>query len=163
MIRRKPSTDKLQADVEPQADNQNVQSIQATVKFSDLATPFTTDSATEQAEPSPPPEIRISEGGFRQIRDESLVLLSQGISHRIKHSEEGPFQIFVERDKRRAAQFQIRLYHRENPPRDENPPLPLKLTLHPRWVLAVPVLCTLLDFSDICNDYIISQKFCALL
>ena len=94
-----------------------------------------------------PSEVRISEGSFKQIRDESLVLLSQGIPHRIERSEEGPFQIFVETDKRRTAQFQIRLYHRENPPRDENPPLPLKFSLQPLWVLAVPVVCTLLDFS----------------
>ena len=77
------------------------------------------------------------------------MLLSQGITHRIERSEEGPFQIFVEPEKRRMAQFQIRLYHHENPPRDENPPLPLKLTLHPLWVLAIPIICTLLDFSDI--------------
>ena len=145
MIRRRPSADSAQSN--PQAAP---------------TTPDVTDSATnsdapeqfrkqleEQQEPQTPPDVRISEGAFKQIRDESLVLLSQGISHRIELSEDGPFQIFVEPDKRRAAQFQIRLYHRENPPRNENPPLPLKLTLQPLWVLAVPVACTLLDFSDI--------------
>ena len=143
MIRRRPSTEELHAasanqESAPSSTEQNID-------FSQIA-----QSSTEQNEqPQIPPDVRISEGGFRQIRDESLVLLSQGITHRIERSEEGPFQIFVEPEKRRMAQFQIRLYHRENPPRDENPPLPLKFTLHPLWVLAVPIACTLLDFSDI--------------
>ena len=139
MIRRRPVTDKLDEESRAVGPNAilptNQESAQSSIEQND--------------EPEQPSDIRISEGGFRQIRDESLVLLSQGISHRIELSEDGPFQIFVEPEKRRAAQFQIRLYHRENPPRNENPPLPLKLTLQPLWVLAVPVACTLLDFSDI--------------
>ena len=151
MIRRKPVTDKL--DEESRAvdlsavDSHAVPSAsqeaaQSTINFSQSA-----QSDQQQSEPETPPDIRISEGSFKQIRDESLVLLSQGITHRIDRSEEGPFQIFVEPEKRRAAQFQIRLYHRENPPRNDNPPLPLKFTLQPLWVLAVPIVCTLLDFS----------------
>lgn len=160
MIRRKPVTDKL--DEESRAVDQSAvdlsavdsravssagqEAAQSTIKQSaDLSQSAQSDQ--QQSEPETPPDIRISEGSFKQIRDESLVLLSQGITHRIDRSEEGPFQIFVEPDKRRAAQFQIRLYHRENPPRDENPPLPLKFTFQPLWVLAVPVICTLLDFS----------------
>ena len=133
MIRRRPSAkDSRSRESAPSPIEQNI----------DLS------QTAQSEEPQTPPDVRISEGAFKQIRDESLVLLSQGISHRIELSEDGPFQIFVEPDKRRAAQFQIRLYHRENPPRNENPPLPLKLTLQPLWVLAVPVICTLLDFSD---------------
>ena len=120
----------------PSASQEAAQStIKQSADFSQSA-----QSDQQQSEPETPPDIRISEGSFKQIRDESLVLLSQGITHRIDRSEEGPFQIFVEPDKRRAAQFQIRLYHRENPPRDENPPLPLKFTFQPLWVLAVPVI-----------------------
>ena len=157
MIRRRPVTDKLDTDptaTTPAADNPTadtptsdapaVDTQNESRRTSEPETPHAIDPA---AEPQTPPDVRISEGTFKQIRDESLVLLSQGISHRIDRSEEGPFQIFVEPEKRRAAQFQIRLYHRENPPRNENPPLPLKFTLHPLWVLAVPVICTLLDFS----------------
>ena len=145
MIRKRQTTDKLhpQDSVQPKdaSTPQDVQNLHATIDYGNPQT-------EPAAEPLPPPDIRISEGSFKQIRDESLVLLSQGISHRIERSEEGPFQIFVEPDKRRAAQFQIRLYHYENPPRTENPPLPLKFSLQPLWVLAVPVVCTLLDFSD---------------
>ena len=124
MIRRRPDTDKFETE-------------SRTVDTSESRAVPSAFQESEQFEEQPqiPPDVRISEGGFRQIRDESLVLLSQGITHRIERSEEGPFQIFVEPEKRRMAQFQIRLYHRENPPRDENPPLPLKFTLHPLWVL----------------------------
>ena len=149
MIRRRPDADKLGTD--PRAIQESAPSpIVQSIDFSQTAQP-STEQGSEQFEEQQqiPPDVRVSEGGFRQIRDESLVLLSQGITHRIERSEEGPFQIFVEPEKRRAAQFQIRLYHRENPPRDENPPLPLKFTLHPLWVLAIPIACTLLDFSDI--------------
>ena len=149
MIRRRPDADKLGTD--PRAIQESAPSpIVQSIDFSQTAPP-STEQGSEQSEEQQqiPPDVRVSEGGFRQIRDESLVLLSQGITHRIERSEEGPFQIFVEPEKRRAAQFQIRLYHRENPPRDENPPLPLKFTLHPLWVLAIPIACTLLDFSDI--------------
>ena len=161
MIRRRPDTDKFETESRtvdtsesravPSAFQESApSSTEQSIDFSQTAQP-STEQGSEQLEEQPqiPPDVRISEGGFRQIRDESLVLLSQGITHRIERSEEGPFQIFVEPEKRRMAQFQIRLYHRENPPRDENPPLPLKFTLHPLWVLAVPIACTLLDFSDI--------------
>ena len=149
MIRRRPDTDKL--GTAPRAAQDSEPSpITRDIDFSQTAQPSTEQGSEQLEEQSQiPPDVRISEGGFRQIRDESLVLLSQGITHRIERSEEGPFQIFVEPEKRRMAQFQIRLYHRENPPRDENPPLPLKFTLHPLWVLAIPIACTLLDFSDI--------------
>ena len=157
MIRRRPDAYKLNtASHAVQESRTNVPANQESAPFpmaQSTEQPAIEQSA-EQSAPSEeqqqiPPDVRVSEGGFRQIRDESLVLLSQGITHRIERSEEGPFQIFVEPEKRRVAQFQIRLYHRENPPRDENPPLPLKFTLHPLWVLAVPIACTLLDFSDI--------------
>ena len=138
MIRRRPVTDKLDEESRAVGPNAilptNQESAQPSIEQND--------------EPEQPSDIRVSEGSFKQIRDESLVLLSQGISHRIDRSEDGPFQIFVEPEKRRTAQFQIRLYHLENPPRNDNPPLPLKFSLQPLWVLAVPVVCTLLDFSD---------------
>ena len=147
MIRKRTTTDKL-----------HPQNFEATVDFGEpttseptAPTPTEAAPAAEQASneaPEIPPDIRVSEGTFKQIRDESLVLLSQGIPHRIERSEDGPFQIFVEPDKRRQAQFQIRLYHHENPPRNENPPLPLKFSFQPLWVLAIPVVCTLLDFSN---------------
>ncbi len=141
MIRRRPSTE--DSRVSPSANPEAA----APTPSQESAQPNQATTATFE-EPQPPPDVRISEGSFKQIRDESLVLLSQGISHRIERSEEGPFQIFVEPDKRRTAQFQIRLYHYENPPRSEPPALPLKFSFQPLWVLLIPIVCTLLDFSD---------------
>ena len=146
MIRRRPSADKVYTESHT-VDTNESRAVQSA--FQESAQPSTEQSAEQLAfEQQTPPDIRVSEGGFKQIRDESLVLLSQGIAHRIERSEDGPFQIFVEPEKRRTAQFQIRLYHRENPPRDENPPLPLKFSLQPLWVLLVPIICTLIDFSN---------------
>ena len=107
------------------------------------------DTATETfEEPQYPETIRVAEGTFRQIRDDSLVLLSQGIPHRLLRSEEGPFQIFILPESEDRARLQLALYHKENPPREENPPLPLTLSLQPLWVLLVPVICTLADFGN---------------
>ena len=107
------------------------------------------DTATETfEEPQYPETIRVAEGTFRQIRDDSLVLLSQGIPHRLLRSEDGPFQIFILPESEDRARLQLALYHKENPPREENPPLPLTLSLQPLWVLLVPVVCTLADFGN---------------
>lgn len=99
------------------------------------------------AEEVPEESSRIAEGTYRQIRDYSLVLLSQGIVHRLERSPEGPFEIFVKPEHEPQALHQLELYRKENPPKEENPPLPLSLSLQPVWVLLVPVVCTLLDFS----------------
>ena len=143
MIRRRPATDKFKTN--PTAENPAAND--STENEQGMQSRDTEGSQAATEEPQVPPDVRISEGAFKQIRDESLVLLSQGIPHRIERSEDGPFQIFVEPDKRRISQIQLRLYHRENPPRTDNPPLPLKFTFQPLWVLSVPVVCTLLDFS----------------
>ena len=139
MIRRRPVTDKLDEEsfaVDPNAISPaNQESVQAPIE--------------QSADPETPTEIRISEGGYKQIRDESLVLLSQGITHRLDHSPDGPFQIFVDLDDQKRARFQIRLYHRENPPREPTEPLPLKASLQPIWVLLVPAAVTLVQFSGI--------------
>ena len=76
------------------------------------------------------------------------MLLSQGIVHRFQRSEEGPFEIFVSPEFETRASEQIELYRKENPPKEENPPLPLSLSLQPIWVLLVPVVCTVLDFGN---------------
>ena len=103
------------------------------------------------AEPEYPETLCVSEGTYRQIRDDSLVLLSQGIEHRLMRSEEGPFQIFIVPESEAAARQQLDLYHRENPPKEENPPIPLSFSLQPLWVLLAPVIFTLIDFSDKMN------------
>ena len=103
------------------------------------------------AEPEYPETLRVSEGTYRQIRDDSLVLLSQGIEHRLLRSEEGPFQIYIVPEFETAARQQLDLYHRENPPKEENPPIPLSFSLQPLWVLLAPVIFTLIDFSDKLN------------
>lgn len=102
---------------------------------------------TESQETEEPSDIRISEGCYKQIRVESLVLLSQGIEHRLERSPDGPFQIFVDPEIQKKAQYQIRLFHRENPPRDQNAPLPLKASFQPVWVLLAPTVVTLAQFS----------------
>lgn len=153
MVKRRPAHDVEQTleaavqqprEAEPQAPEASVQAAQAAEANTQTAQAQT---ATETFEPEIPEDVRISEGGYKQIRDESLVLLSQGITHRLERSPEGPFQIFVDPDDQKRAKFQIRLYHRENPPREENAPLPIKASLQPLWVLLVPAAVTLLQFS----------------
>ena len=104
-----------------------------------------------QEQPEYPETICVSEGTFRQIRDDSLVLLSQGISHRLIRSEEGPFQIFILPEHEDRARLQLALYRKENPPKEENPPLPLSFSLQPLWVLLAPTIVTLIDFTDKVN------------
>ena len=108
-------------------------------------------AAEQPAEPEYPETVQVSEGTFRQVRDDSLVLLSQGIEHRLVRSEEGPFQIFVVPEMESAAKTQLELYHKENPPKEENPPIPLSFSLQPLWVLLAPILVTLLQFTDKIN------------
>ena len=111
--------------------------------------PNTENEQTE--EPQYPETICVSEGTFRQIRDDSLVLLSQGISHRLLRSIEGPFLIFVLPEHEYKAQEQLALYRKENPPKEENPPIPLSFSLQPLWVLLAPAIFTLIDFSNKVN------------
>lgn len=108
-------------------------------------------AAEQPAEPEYPETVQVSEGTFRQVRDDSLVLLSQGIEHRLVRSEEGPFQIFIVPEMESAAKTQLELYHKENPPKEENPPIPLSFSLQPLWVLLAPTLVTLLQFTDKIN------------
>ena len=105
----------------------------------------------ENQEPEYPEIVCVSEGTFRQIRDDSLVLLSQGISHRLLRSIEGPFLIFVLPEHEARAQEQLALYRKENPPKEENPPIPLSFSLQPLWVLLAPLIVTLIDFTDAMN------------
>ena len=79
------------------------------------------------------------------------MLLSQGISHRLIRTEEGPFQIFILPEHEDHARLQLELYRKENPPKEENPPIPLSFSLQPLWVLLAPVIFTLIDFSDKVN------------
>ena len=87
-------------------------------------------------------------GTYRQIHDYGLVLLSQGIAFRLARSESGPFEIYVVPEEEARAIQQLDLYRKENPPKEENPPLPLTLSIQPAWVLLVPVVCTILDFGN---------------
>ena len=105
----------------------------------------------DSEEPQYPETVCASEGTFRQIRDDSLVLLSQGISHRLIRTEEGPFQIFILPEHEERARLQLALYRKEKPPKEENPPLPLSFSLQPLWVLLAPTIVTLIDFTDKVN------------
>lgn len=147
MVRRRPAR-----DAEPQATAQQTAEAEEASAQTARASKASVQAAqaqtaTETFESEIPEDIRISEGGYKQIRDESLVLLSQGITHRLERSPEGPFQIFVDPEDQKRAKFQIKLYHRENPPKEENAPLPIKASLQPLWVLLVPAAVTLLQFS----------------
>ena len=112
------------------------------------AQPQQTPEQEPPAFEEPEESARIATGTYRHIRDYSLVLLSQGIVHRFLRSEEGPFEIFVVPEVEARAREQLELYSKENPPKEENPPLPLSLSIQPAWVLLVPVVCTLLDFGN---------------
>ena len=92
-------------------------------------------------------EVLAASGDYIQIRDYSLVLSSQEIEHRLVHNPIGPFEIFVPPALLEKALEQIALYQTENPPRQENPPLPIHLSLHPLWVLLPPIIVTLIQFS----------------
>ena len=116
------------------------------------AAPPNEETNNEDSEdPQYPETVCASEGTFRQIRDDSLVLLSQGISHRLIRTEEGPFQIFILPEHEERARLQLALYRKENPPKEENPPLPLSFSLQPLWVLLAPTIVTLIDFTDKVN------------
>lgn len=93
-------------------------------------------------------ELEVVRSSYKQIRDFSLVLASQAIPHRLRRELEGPYSIHVEAEFLQEARRQIELYNQENPPREENPPLPLTLSLAPLLVLAFPAGVTLLDFSE---------------
>lgn len=96
----------------------------------------------------PEESVQVATGTYRQIRDYSLVLLSQNIVHRLEHSPEGPFEIFVTPENEARSRLQLGLYIKENPPKEENPPIPLSFSLQPIWVLLVPILCTFADFGN---------------
>ena len=116
-------------------------------------TPSVNENTSQEnlEEPQYPETVCISEGTFRQIRDDSLVLLSQGISHRLIRTEEGPFQIFILPEHEERGRLQLALYRKENPPKEENPPIPLSFSLQPLWILLAPSIVTLIDFSDKVN------------
>lgn len=111
----------------------------------------TNEDLPESQEPEYPENVCVSEGTFRQIRDDSLVLLSQGIDHRLTRLETGPFQIHILPEHEEKARLQLALYRKENPPKEENPPLPLSFSLQPLWVLLAPTIFTLVDFSNKVN------------
>jgi membrane associated rhomboid family serine protease len=140
MIRRRPlaslHTSNTQGGSEHIADNvvQN--------------TPTNTPTDSPNTEEQPEEVSRVAFGTYRQIRDYSLVLLSQGIEHRLEHSEEGPFEIFVHPEYEDRALHQIELYRRENPPKKDNPPMPLSISFQPLWVLLVPSVITVADFGN---------------
>lgn len=138
MIRRRPA---------PESQKEN---IKAPAAEKSMAKELSTSNENEIADEGNIPEesVRIAFGSYRQIRDFSLVLLSQGIIHRLERSENGPFEIFVTCENAVRSEQQLKLYIKENPPREKNPPLPLSFSLQPLWILLVPTLCTVADFSN---------------
>jgi len=94
--------------------------------------------------------VCIEQGVLRIIKDFSLVLSSQRISHFVSQNEFGPWEIFVDETEVDAAQTQITLYKQENPDWDrETIALPmLKPSTQPLWFLLIPVVCTFFQFSN---------------
>ncbi|MCQ2105753.1 MAG: rhomboid family intramembrane serine protease [Fibrobacter sp.] len=128
---------------------QEVSSITPSVNPEKQAADSTSEtSITGDAEPEYPETSCISEGSLRRIRDDSLLLLSQGIEHRLIRTEEGPFQIFIIPEHEAQARVQLALFHKENPPREDNPPIPLSFSLQPFWILLAPLTFTLIDFAE---------------
>ncbi len=93
-------------------------------------------------------KIIIASASYSTIREYSLVLSSQLIIHDVISTETGPFEIWVSNNDAKLARRQIRLYRCENPPRPNNAPLPVMVTLQPLWILSVPAIITLIQFSD---------------
>jgi len=87
---------------------------------------------------------------LRIIRDFSLVLSSQNISHIVLRNELGPWEILVKEQDLYAAQTQIALYKQENPDWErEFITLPmLRPSAQPLWFLLIPAVCTLFQFSN---------------
>lgn len=124
--------------------------------YTDLPQPKAPDSSPTPdevpiQEPHYPETLCISEGPFKYTRDCSLVLLSQGISHRLVRDPNGPYQIFILPEHEDIARLQLALYRKENPPKEYNPPQSLSFSLQPLWVLMAPVVFTLVDFSNKAN------------
>jgi membrane associated rhomboid family serine protease len=97
--------------------------------------------------------ICLEQGVLRIIRDFSLVLSSQKISHIVLQSESGPWEIYVHETNACEAKTQIALYKQENPNWDkEFIALPvLKLNLQPLWLLLIPMVCA---FFQVDNPHI---------
>jgi len=95
-------------------------------------------------------EICIEQGVLRIIKDFSLVLSSQRISHVVLQNSLGPWELFVYEEDVYAAQTQIALYKQENPDWDkETIALPmLRPSTQPLWFLLIPVVCTFFQFSN---------------
>ena len=93
--------------------------------------------------------VCLEQGVLRIIRDFSLVLSSQKISHIISQNELGPWEIHVHEANACEAQTQIALYKQENPNwAQEFIALPvLKPNLQPLCFLLIPVVCTFFQFN----------------
>jgi Uncharacterized membrane protein (homolog of Drosophila rhomboid) len=93
--------------------------------------------------------VCLEQGVLRIIRDFSLVLSSQKISHIVSQNELGPWEIHVHEANAHEAQNQIALYKQENPNwAQEFIALPaLKPNLQPLCFLLIPVVCTFFQFN----------------
>jgi len=87
---------------------------------------------------------------LRIIRDFSLVLSSQNISHVVLRNEFGPWEILVKEQDLYAAQTQIALYKQENPDWEKEfiALHVLRPSAQPLWFLLIPAVCTLFQFSN---------------
>jgi membrane associated rhomboid family serine protease len=95
-------------------------------------------------------KICLEQGILRIIRDFSLVLSSQNISHVVLQNELGPWEILVKEQDFYIAQNQIALYKQENPNwENDKIILPmLRPSAQPLWFLLIPAVCTFFQFSN---------------
>jgi membrane associated rhomboid family serine protease len=93
-------------------------------------------------------------GSYAQCLDHSLVLSSQNIPHYIQDSEDHSWEIRVPQSLELRAQNEIIQYLDENQGFRTSQPLPpLLLSLQPFWVLAIPLIITLLQFSGHISNF----------
>lgn len=149
MIRRRPIQEQQQPTAQQSAGHSSAEQTQQSSQPPQDHSANSTNTAETETFDVPEESVCIAIGTYKQIRDYTLVLLSQGIVHRLERTEEGPFEIFVTPENEKKATYQLRLYSKENPPKEDNPPLPLAISLQPIWVLLAPVVCTLADFGNL--------------
>jgi len=87
-------------------------------------------------------------GSYTQCLDHSLVLASQTLPHYIQDCQNGFWEIRVPPPLEKRALSELLQYRTENQSQHTSQPLPpLLLSIQPLWVLAIPTLVTLLQFS----------------
>jgi len=93
-------------------------------------------------------------GTCAECQEYALVLSSQNIPNYFQDTPEGPWELVVPLDLHIQAEAELNLYLQENQNFDPVMALPpVILSLQPLWVLAIPTLVTLVQFSGRIHDF----------